>query len=120
MRKNSRKNIRINNEVQRVLSEVIRLDLKDPRIHPMTSIVSVQVAPDLKTAKVFVSVLGDEEARKDTQEGLNSAAPYIRSQLAKKLNLRNTPELTFFNDDSIEYGVNMSKKIDDINNDIPE
>ena len=83
--------------------------MKDPRIHPMTSVVSVEVTPDLKYAKVFVSVLGSEQEKKDTQEGLKSAASHIRTQLARTLNLRNTPELTFVIDDSIEYGVTMSK-----------
>ena len=90
MRKNSIKNTRINGEVMKELSTLIRTECKDPRIHPMTSIVAVEVAPDLKTAKVFISVLGDEEARKDTLRGLRSAAPYLRSQLAKSINLRNT------------------------------
>ncbi len=115
MRKKSIKNIRVNNEVHKVLSEVIRTDIKDPRIHTMTSIVSVEVAPDLKTAKVYISVLGDEKAKSDTQEGLTSAASYIRGQLAKTLNLRYTPQLTFVLDESIEYGVNMSKLIDEAN-----
>lgn len=115
MRKNSIKNTRINGEVQRELSQLINREMKDPRINPMTSIVAVEVAPDLKHAKVYVSVLGDEESRKATYEGLRSAAPFMRSQLAKNINLRNTPELTFIMDQSIEYGVNMSKLIDEVN-----
>ena len=102
------------------LSTLIRTKCKDPRIHPMTSIVAVEVAPDLKTAKVFISVLGDEDARKDTLRGLRSAAPYLRSQLAKSINLRNTPELFFVADQSIEYGVAMSKLIDDVTKDLPD
>lgn len=114
MRKNSIKNTRINGEVQKVLSEIIRGEIKDPRIDPMTSVVQVYVAPDLKTCKAFISVLGDEESQKDTLEGLKSAMGYIRRQLARQLNLRNTPEITFILDQSIEYGVNMSRKIDEI------
>lgn len=114
MRKNSIKNVRINGEVQRELSTLISREIKDPRINPMTSVVQVEVAPDLKQAKVFISVLGDEQSAKDTLLGLKSAASYMRGQLAKSLNLRNTPELHFILDQSIEYGVNMSKKIDDI------
>ena len=72
------------------------------------------MTPDLKFAKVFVSVLGNDEDKEKTKKGLTSAASHIRSLLAKSLNLRNTPELTFFIDDSIEYGVNMSKKIDEL------
>ena len=114
MRKNSIKYSRMNGEVQRELSKIISRDIKDPRIHPMTSVVSVDVTPDLKFAKVFVSVLGNDEDKEKTKKGLTSAASNIRSLLAKSLNLRNTPELTFFIDDSIEYGVNMSKKIDEL------
>ncbi|MCI8585859.1 MAG: 30S ribosome-binding factor RbfA [Lachnospiraceae bacterium] len=114
MRKNSIKNTRVNGEVQKVLSEIIRGEIKDPRISPMTSVVQVSVAPDLKTCKAFISVLGEEEARKDTLAGLRSAVGYIRRQLARELNLRNTPEITFILDQSIEYGVSMSKLIDDV------
>ena len=114
MRKNSIKNTRVNGDVQKVLSEIIRGEIKDPRISPMTSVVQVSVAPDLKTCKAFISVLGEEEARKDTLAGLRSAVGYIRRQLARELNLRNTPEITFILDQSIEYGVSMSKLIDDV------
>lgn len=118
MRKNSIKNTRINGEVQKELSRLIATEIKDPRIHPMTSVVAVEVAPDLKSAKAYISVLGDEEARKDTYDGLKSAASFLRSQLAKSINLRNTPELHFIMDQSIEHGVTMSKLIDDVNKDI--
>ena len=114
MRNNSIKNTRINGEVQTVLSEIIRGEIKDPRISPLTSVVSVSVAPDLKTCKAFISVLGNEEAQENTMAGLKSAVGYVRRQLAKELNLRNTPEITFVLDQSIEYGVNMSKMIDDV------
>ena len=113
MRKNSTKNNRINGEVRRALSEIIR-QVKDPRVDPFCSVVEVFVAPDLKTCKVYVSVLGDEEASKKTLEGLNSAEGYIRHCLAQDLNLRNTPELTFIMDDSIRYGIEMTKKIEEV------
>lgn len=115
MRKNSIKNTRINVEVQRELSNIIRGEIKDPRINPMTSVVAVEVAPDLKQCKAYISVLGDEESQKHTLEGLRSAEGYIRKQLAASINLRNTPEITFIIDQSIEYGVNMSKLIDEVN-----
>lgn len=115
MKRNSIKYSRMNGEVQREISKIIAQEVKDPRIHPMTSVVSVEVTPDLKFAKVYVSVLGDERDKENTRAGLASAASHIRSQLAGSLNLRNTPELTFVIDDSIEYGVTMSKKIDEIN-----
>ncbi len=115
MRKNSIKNTRINGEVQKELSNIIRGGIKDPRIHPMTSVVAAEVTPDLKLCKVYISVLGDEKAQQETLAGLKSAEGYIRSQLARNVNLRNTPELIFIMDQSIEYGVRMSKLIDDVN-----
>lgn len=75
---------------------------------------AVEVAPDLKTCKVWISVLGDEQVQKDTLAGLNSAEGFIKNQLARKLNLRNTPQIRFIMDQSIAYGVNMSKLIDDV------
>ena len=107
MRKNSIKNTRVNAEVHKELAQIIRGEIKDPRIHPMTSVTSVEVAPDLKTCKAYISVLGDEEAKKNTIAGLRSAE-------AKTVNLRNTPEIRFILDESIEYGVSMSKLIDEV------
>lgn len=120
MRKNSIKNTRVNEEVLRELSNIIRGKIKDPRINSLTSVVSVEVAPDLKQCKAFISVLGDEESQKSTLEGLRSAEGFIRKELARTINLRNTPEIKFFIDQSIEYGVNMSHLIDEINKDIKE
>lgn len=114
MRKNSIKNTRVNAEVQHELANLIRNGIKDPRIHPMTSVMAVEVAPDLKTCKAYISVLGDADAKKNTIEGLRSAEGYIRRQLAKSINLRNTPEIRFVLDESIEYGVTMSKLIDEV------
>ena len=95
MRKNSIKNTRINMEVQRELSEIIRLEIKDPRVNgAMTSVVAVEVTPDLKYCKAYISVLADEEQAKDTIRGLKSAEGFIRTQLAKAVNLRNTPEIS--------------------------
>lgn len=120
MRKNSIKNTRVNGEVQRELSRVISREIKDPRIHPMTSVVAVEVAPDLKTCKAYISVLGDEKSQQDTLAGLKSAVGYIRRELARTINLRNTPEIRFVLDQSIEYGVNMSKLIDDVTSGLSE
>ena len=111
MRKHSIKNTRINGEVQRELANIIRGEIKDPRIHPMTSVVAVEVAPDLKTCKAWISVLGNEQAQQDTIAGLKSAEGFIRRKLAHTINLRNTPEIRFVLDQSIEYGVSMSKLI---------
>ena len=105
-------------EVQRELSQIIRSEIKDPRIHPLTSVVAVEVTPDLKYCKAYISVLGDEEAGKATIEGLRSAASFVRRELAHRVNLRNTPEIKFILDQSIEYGVNMSKLIDEVTKDL--
>ncbi len=118
MRKNSIKNTRINGEVQRELANIIRGEIKDPRINALTSVVAVEVAPDLKSAKAYISVLGDEASAKDTLAGLNSAKGFIRNRLAKTINLRNTPDITFIMDQSIAYGVDMSKKIAEVTKDL--
>ncbi len=115
MRKNSVKNIRVNAEVMHALGNIIRSEIKDPRISLMTSVVACEVTPDLKFCKAYISVLGDEQAKKDTYKGLVSAEGYIRKLLASSVNLRNTPQITFVMDQSIEYGVNMSKLIDEVN-----
>ena len=120
MRKNSIKNTRVNGEVQKELSNIIRGGIKDPRVAPMTSVVAVEVPPDLKSCKAYISVLGDEKAQEDTIKGLQSAEGYIRRELARKLNMRNTPEIKFVMDQSIAYGVAMSKMIDDVTKDLKE
>ncbi len=113
MRKNSIKNIRINNEVQKELSNIIRNEIKDPRVSEMTSVTDVYVAPDLKSCKAYISVLGDDGDLQATVEGLRSAEGFIRKQLASGINLRHTPRIEFIADDSISYGVRMSKLIDE-------
>lgn len=91
MRKRSIKNTRVNTEVQHELSNIIRGGLKDPRVAPWTSVVAAEVAPDLKTCKAYISVLGDAYEQEQTIKGLQSAEGYIRRELARTLNLRNTP-----------------------------
>ena len=114
MRKNSVKNRKINDEVRRVLFLIIFCGVKDRRISTMTSVLAVEVAHDLKTCKVWVSVYGDDEKKRETMEGLTSASGFIRGELARRVNLRNTPQLTFILDDSIAYGVEMSRRIDEV------
>ncbi len=109
----STKNLRVNGEVARELSVIIR-ELKDPRIGIMTSVTDALVATDLKTCKVFISVLGSEEEVAETMRGLESAKGFIRRELAHRLNMRNTPELTFVSDRSIERGAYMSQRIDEV------
>lgn len=113
MRKGSIKYTRMNSEVTRALSGILR-NLKDPRVSPMASVVRADVTPDLKFCKVWISVFGAEEELQESVKGLKNAAGFIRSELARELNLRNTPELIFVADDSIAYGVRMSKLIDEV------
>lgn len=114
MKKNSNRLIRINQEVHNDLSNILRGDIKDPRVSPMTSIVKVDVKSDLKHCIVYVSVMGDEKEQNDTLEGLKSSSGHIRSELAHRTNLRNTPELKFIIDHSIQYGVEISALIDKV------
>ena len=93
---------RINADAQRELANILR-DLKDPRIPAMTSVMAVRVTEDLKFAKVYVSMFGTDEQKKEGLNGLKSAAGHIRRQLAGRLDLRQTPELIFEQDDSIEH-----------------
>lgn len=84
----------------------------------MTTVVAVEVTPDLKYCKAYISVLGSEEAGKETIKGLKSAEGFVRRQLASRINLRNTPEITFVLDQSIEYGVNMTHLINEVTKDL--
>lgn len=114
MKKNSNRLIRINEEIKHELSAVIREGLKDPRVDTLVSIVHVDTTPDLKYCKVFFSTLGDDAKHQETLEGLKNSAGFIRRELARRVNLRNTPELKFVIDHSIEYGVNMSRLIKEV------
>lgn len=113
MRKGSIKNTRINSEVQKELSLIIG-ELKDPRIDPMATVTDVNVTPDLKYCTAYISVLGDEAHGQETITGLTNAMGFIRRELAARVNLRNTPELKFVLDRSLEYGIHMSKLIDEV------
>ncbi len=113
--KNNNRMIRINDEIKREVSEIIRSELKDPRIGLITSILKVETTNDLKYCKIYVSILGDDEKKEETIDGLKNASGFIRKQIAARVNLRNTPELKFILDNSLEYGFKISKIIDDIN-----
>ncbi len=117
MRKNSIKNTRINGEVQKALSDIIRLELKDPRIHPMTSVVLAQVTPDLKYAKIYYSALRGDE--KELSRGLRAASSFIRSELAHRMNLRITPELTFVRDASLAHGAHIASLLHQLEEENP-
>lgn len=114
MRKNSHRMVRVNEEVKVELSNIIQREVKDPRIDSLVSVTAVDTTGDLKECKVYISVMGNEEKRAQTMEGLRSSAGFIRRELARRLNLRNTPNLHFMLDTSIERGIEMSKLIHDV------
>ncbi len=114
--KNNTRMIRINDEIKKEVSEILRGELKDPRVGAMTSVIKVETTSDLKYCKLYVSVMGDDDQKQDVMQGLKNAAGFIRKTLAERINLRNTPELKFILDDSIEYSIKMSKLIDELNN----
>ena len=107
---------KINEEVKRELSGIIR-ELKDSRIPMMTSVVAVRVTNDLSYAKVYVSVMGDEEVQKKALAGLKSAAGFVRREIGHRLQLRHTPEMVFELDHSIEQGAHINKIIHEISKD---
>ena len=107
MRKNSIKMTRINQEIVKALSDILRNDLKDPRVDMLTSVTGADAGTDLKTCKVYISTYGDEDKMSDTLDALKNAEGFIKRQLASKLNLRNTPALTFMPDNSISYGMHI-------------
>jgi len=106
---------RVKEEMKRELSAIVR-GLKDPRISQMTSIVAADVTKDLKYAKVYVSVMGTEEEKKNTVEALKSATGYIKREIASRLDLRCVPHPTFVLDKSIDYGMHINDLIHKINN----
>jgi ribosome-binding factor A len=109
---------RVNEAVRSVVADGVR-DLKDPRIG-MVTVTGVQVTPDLQEATVFISVLGNEKARRATLAGLASAHGVLQARINRELNLRRTPTLAFAYDDAVERGVRMTKLIDELAADLPE
>lgn len=105
---------RISEEVKREISEIIRQELKDPRIAMMCSVVAAEVTPDLRYAKVYISVLGSEEEKEATLKGLHNAAGYIRKELGNRVKLRHSPEVSFVLDKSIEHGAHIMKLLHDV------
>ena len=102
---------RVDEAVRAVLTDAIAKDLQDPRVGFVT-VTAVKTSPDLRHARVYVSVLGDEQARSDTLEGLRSARGFLQSRVATELSLRNTPAITFEYDESIDRGMRISQLID--------
>lgn len=117
MKKNSNRMIRINDEIQKELSQIIRSDLKDPRVGVITSVLKVDTTNDLKYCKAYVSIMGDDEKKQEVMGVLKGAAGYIRSLIANRINLRITPEFTFILDDSLDYSFKIDRLIRDINKD---
>lgn len=116
MRKNSNKAAKVNEDVFRTLSMILHDEVKDPRVDPMkVSLTDVEVTADLKLAKCYISVFGDEADKQNALKGLKNSQGFIRHELARRLNLRNTPELNFLLDNSIEYGEKMNKLIEELN-----
>jgi len=108
--------IRINDEIARVTADVIRSELSDPRIGPVVSVLGAETTQDLKHCKIRISIFGnDEEQASQTMEALTRASGFIRRRVAEIVNLRQTPEIKFVYDDSIEHGMRMRKLIDEVN-----
>ncbi|MBE7029333.1 MAG: 30S ribosome-binding factor RbfA [Ruminococcaceae bacterium] len=105
---------KINTELKRELSVLLR-NIKDPRVPQLISVMKCEVTKDLKFAKIFVSIMGSDEEKKNALKGLKSASSYLRREVSKNLNLRVTPELNFVIDDSIEYGNHILEVINKIN-----
>lgn len=103
---------RIAEQIQRELSGIIRLELKDPRVG-MVTIIDVEVSRDQSHAKIFFTLLGDQQAIEDTSRGLQHAAGFLRSELAQRMKLRVVPQLQFKHDESVERGMRLSRLIDD-------
>lgn len=104
--------VRVGDEMQKVISQIIREDVKDPRIPLMTSVLEVKVSHDLSHATVFLSVFGDEAAKKACIEAVNSAAGFIRREVLKRIKLRSAPEIHYVLDESIEKGMKLMDLID--------
>lgn len=114
MPKNENRLNRIDEELKKELSQIISYELKNPEVTGMISVTRVKITPDLKYAKVYVSILNSKNDEK-TIEGLKKSAGFIRSQIAKRINLRITPELVFEKDDSMEYGMKIDAILKDLN-----
>ncbi len=109
-----RRTQKIDGELQKVLGEIFMTDIKDPRFSRMTGVLRVNTTQDLKYAKVYVSIYDSEENVKSTMEALESAEPFIRAKINEKMRLRRIPNLQFIHDTSIEYSIEISKKIAEV------
>lgn len=105
---------RVGQTIQRELAQLIQLHVKDPRLPKFVTVSAVKVSPDMSSAKVYITVLGDDSQRELALEILNHAAGYLRNQIGRAVKLRFTPELQFIYDSSVEYGTRLSKLIDEV------
>jgi len=104
---------RVGDEMRKAVSEILRNEVKDPRIPMMTSVVEVKMSNDLSHAKVFLSVLADDKGKQDFKDAIASASGFIRREVSRRVNLRTAPEIQFVCDDSIEKGMELMKLIDE-------
>ena len=116
----SRRSSRVNDQIRQEVSDLIRTSLRDPRVDEFVSITQVDVAQDLRTAKVYVSTLGDEDTRRRTLDGLEAASHFLRRELKPRLNIRSIPMLTFVRDSSIEEGMRLFELIKEANAALPQ
>lgn len=105
---------RLSEEIKREISKMILDEIKDPRIKGMVSIIDINVTKDLRYAKVYISIYGNDEEKKETIEGLKSASGYIRHEIGKRIKMRYTPEIVFELDRSIEYGAHISEVLKEL------
>ena len=113
MQKNYRSG-RLGEEIRKIISDLMRRELKDPRLNSLTSVTAVEVTSDGSYATVYLSILGSEDEKKDTLDAFKSAAGFIRNHIGKSVKIKHIPELTFKIDTSLDYGMHISKIIDDL------
>jgi len=111
----SQRLMRINDEILRECANILRSEIKDPRISAMVSVTEVETSNDLSQAKIFVSIMGDDARKEEVMEGLKNAAGFIRRGIAERINLRSTPEIKFLLDSSLDYSLKMAKLIAEAN-----
>lgn len=113
MKKNNNRFNRVDEELKREISNIISFELKNPKVTGMISVTKAKVTPDLKYAKVYVSILNSKNV-KETMANLKKSSGFIRTELAKRINLRITPELVFELDESLEYGARIDSILKEI------
>ncbi|MEA1959446.1 MAG: 30S ribosome-binding factor RbfA [Chloroflexota bacterium] len=110
----SRRTLRLNDLIQEELSDLIRRNVKDPRLSCFLTVTRVDTSPDLRHAKIYISVMGSDEEKKNAMAGLESASGFLYRELKGRLSLRHTPQLVFHRDDSIEQGAHILGVMEDV------